>query len=101
MQHGDYFAQSKGTATQLNKDYVLSLSEWGLIEPVIRAHCELIQAQRVEGTGSLGGERFGLSVSEATANYKEAKEDLKERLCRRAIHFYILGKFYAGITVKW
>jgi len=75
---GTTTAQLKGTPSQLNRDYVISLSEWGLIEPVIRAHCELIQAQRVEGTGSLGGERFGLSVSEATANYKEAKEDLKK-----------------------
>ena len=48
------------------------------MEPVIRAHCDFIQSQRVEGTGSLGGERFGLSVSEAKQAYADAKLEMKK-----------------------
>lgn len=69
--------QRSGALSTINPEYVLSLGEWAIIEPVLRAHCDFIQAQRVESTASLGGERFGLTASEASQNYKEAKEQMK------------------------
>lgn len=70
--------QAKGVAVTINAQYVITIDEWAVLEPVVRAHCDFIQAQRVEGTGSLGGERFGLSVSEANQNYINAKEVMKK-----------------------
>ena len=70
--------QTKGVAVTINAQYVITFDEWAVIEPVVRAHCDFIQAQRVEGTGSLGGERFGLSVGEASQNYINAKEVMKK-----------------------
>ena len=69
--------QYKGQAATINDAHVITLAEWALIDPVIRAHCDWIQANRVEGTASLGGERFGLSVSEALTIYRDAKDNLK------------------------
>ncbi|ENV14754.1 hypothetical protein F965_00100 [Acinetobacter schindleri NIPH 900] len=71
-------AQDSGQTLELKSNYPVSLGEWAVIDPVIRAHCELIQAQRMEATGSLGGERFGLSVSEASQNYMNAKLEMKK-----------------------
>lgn len=65
--------QAKGLTTELNGTQVVSIAEWAILDPLIRAHCELIQANRMEATGSLGGERFGLSVSEASQQYTQAK----------------------------
>ena len=65
--------QAKGLTTTLDGTQSVELGEWAVIEPLIRAHCEMIQAQRVEATASLGGERFGLSMSEASQKYSDAK----------------------------
>lgn len=73
------YTQNKGLTTVLDDTQILSVSEWSIIEPVIRAHCELIQANRMEATASLGGEHFGLSVSEATTNYIEEKKDMESK----------------------
>jgi hypothetical protein len=62
------------TVTLLNKDLVLDSYEWAIIEPVVRAHCDLLQARLVEGSRSLGGDGFGLQVSEAQQNYLQARE---------------------------
>lgn len=50
--------------------------EWSFLEPLCRAHCDLLQAQRVEGSRSLGGEQFGLQVSEAKQLYDVEREKL-------------------------
>ncbi|OTG87878.1 hypothetical protein [Acinetobacter sp. ANC 3813] len=78
-----FYAGWNSTYTQRNRlnspmdeTQLISVNEWVVIEPVIRAHCELMQAQRMEGTGSLGVERFGMSVSEAQPAYAAAKMDL-------------------------
>lgn len=73
------YTQNKGLVTTLDKTQMLSVMEWAIIEPVIRAHCEMIQANRVEATGSLGGERFGLSVSEANQLYTDAKREMEPK----------------------
>lgn len=68
--------QKRGIPAQLDREYIVFISEWGLLEPVVRAHCEILQAKRMESTASLGTERFGLSVSEAEQAYSLAKENL-------------------------
>ncbi len=73
------FTQDKGLVTTLDRTQIISISEWAIIEPVIRAHCDLIQANRVEAMDSLGGERFGLSVSEATMGFTEAKREMESK----------------------
>ena len=70
--------QELGIETEIDENHSISFTEWAILEPVIRAHCDLIQSQRVEGTGSLGGERFGLSVSEAKQAYADAKLEMKK-----------------------
>lgn len=63
---------------QTNIDCSLSLHayEWALIEPVVMASCDEMQANRVEATGSLGTERFGLSVGEAKQIYNQRRDEL-------------------------
>ena len=70
--------QEQGLETEIDENHSISFTEWAILEPVIRAHCDFIQSQRVEGTGSLGGERFGLSVSEAKQAYADAKLEMKK-----------------------
>ena len=69
--------QLQGITAVIDRNYVLSVAEWTILEPVCRAHCEYIQAQRVEALGSVGGERFGLTVSEAKPLFLEAREIMK------------------------
>ena len=73
------YSQNRGLTTTLDRLQVLSAMEWAIIEPVIRAHCELIQANRVEATGSLGSERFGLTASEANQVYIDAKREMEPK----------------------
>lgn len=67
------YTQAKGLTTVIDGTQVVEIGEWAILDPLIRAHCELIQANRMEATGSLGGERFGLTVSEASQQYTQAK----------------------------
>lgn len=71
------YTQNKGMQSPMNENQILSVTEWMIIEPVIRAHCELIQASRMEAAGSLGTERYGLSVSEAAPAYSDAKREME------------------------
>ncbi|RZG78725.1 hypothetical protein [Acinetobacter venetianus] len=59
---------------QIDENLVLEAFEWVIIEPCLNANCDLIQAQLVEASRSMGGDGFGMTVSEAEQNYKEAKE---------------------------
>lgn len=63
-------------AVLLNKSVTLDAYEWAMIEPVVRSHCDLLQAKLVEGSRSLGGDGFGLQVSEAQQNYAMEREKL-------------------------
>lgn len=69
--------QDKGQSVDVNGTTSISVNDWVVIEPLIRAHIELLQAQRMESSASLGAERHGLSVSEARMTYTEAKETMK------------------------
>jgi hypothetical protein len=51
---------------------VLSVGDWLIIEPVVRAHCDLVQARRMEGAQNLGVQPSGMSSSEALQLYKDA-----------------------------
>lgn len=56
----------------------LSIDEWVIIDPVVRAHCEVLQAGRMEGAQSLGLAPSGLSKAEADMTYREALEQMKK-----------------------
>ncbi|MBF7696211.1 hypothetical protein [Acinetobacter rathckeae] len=61
-------------SVQIDETTPLQLYEWAIIEPVFRSHCDLLQARLVEGSRSLGGDGFGLSVVEANQLYAESKK---------------------------
>lgn len=56
---------------------VLGVDDWLIIEPVVRAHCDLVQARRMEGAQNLGVQPAGMLSSEALQYYKEALEIMK------------------------
>ncbi|WP_230657789.1 hypothetical protein [Psychrobacter sp. I-STPA10] len=56
----------------INETTQLATDEWVIIEPVLRAHCEVLQAGRMEGAQGLGVAPSGPSKSEADMLYKEA-----------------------------
>ncbi|MDF2417316.1 hypothetical protein GWP85_07275 [Acinetobacter beijerinckii] len=64
---------SAGVIT-IDKNIVLEGFEWFIIEPCFSANCDLIQAQLVEASRSMGGDGFGMSVSEAEQAFNQAKE---------------------------
>lgn len=68
--------ETQDTAQPLDGSLPLDASEWFIMQPLVRSHCDLLQARRMEGAGSLGGERFGLSVGEAQQIYDLAREAL-------------------------
>lgn len=57
---------------------VIGVDDWIVIEPVVRAHCNLVQARRMEGFQGLGGQVSGLSSQEAEMDYREALERMKK-----------------------
>ena len=59
---------------QLDDTLPIDAYEWSMIEVVCRAHCDLLQAIRMEGSRSLGTENFGLTVSEARQIYQEQRD---------------------------
>lgn len=64
------------TATQafeLNGDVTLTGDEWAIIEPCVRAHCDLKQARLMEGSASLNGSTFSIGVSEAINLYNDKR----------------------------
>lgn len=65
-------------AVFLDESIVLDAGEWAIIEPVVRAHTDVLQAQLVEGSRSLGGDGFGMSVSEAKQNHTIEREKLQK-----------------------
>lgn len=69
--------QSRSTQI-IDKSAVISVSEWGILDPVVRAHCDYLQSQRVEASGSIGMQHFGLTSSEANQIYMNAKEEMKK-----------------------
>ena len=54
--------------------FPLSADEWIIIQPLVRAYLDKIQAKRMESARSSGAEAFGLSVSEAEQAYEVQHE---------------------------
>ena len=57
---------------------VLGVDDWLIIEPMVRAHCDLVQARRMEGAQGLGVQPTGMTTSEALQLYKDALELMKK-----------------------
>ena len=57
---------------------VLGVDDWLIIEPMVRAHCDLVQARRMEGAQGLGVQQTGMMTSEALQLYKDAVEVMKK-----------------------
>lgn len=62
----------------LTLDISLLADEWAVIIPVIRAHCDLLQARRMEGSAAMGVQPFGIQSSEALQLYNNAIEQMKK-----------------------
>ena len=45
---------------------------------MVRAHCDLVQARRMEGAQGLGVQQTGMMTSEALQLYKDAVEVMKK-----------------------
>lgn len=74
--------RQEGAGGVLSMDTPITADEWVIIQPLVRAHCDLIQARRMEGTQSLGMTTFNLSASEALSMYNQALDTLKrEAFC--------------------
>lgn len=72
--HATLQAQLTATsAITIDGGFILDGSEFAIIEQLVRAHCDVIQADLMEGSGSLGADHFGLSKSEAEQNYKQER----------------------------
>lgn len=64
---------SAGGVTLIGDSTNIHAYEWAILNPVVRAHCDLIQARLMESSRSLGGDGFGLTVSEANQTYLESR----------------------------
>lgn len=65
------------TVMLVNKDLIIHGYEWEIMHPLVRAHCDLLQARLVEGSRSMGGDGFGLTVSEADQKFVDAQLKLE------------------------
>ena len=73
-------AQRNATGSvSVDSRLVLAAHEWQIIEPLVRAHCDLIQANRMEASRSLGMEQVGMSVSEAMQGLQMQQDLLAQR----------------------
>lgn len=70
------FEAQKDSVINIDGALVLDSYEWSILEPAIKAHLDLLQAQRMESIRSLGAQEFGLSVSEARQIYKEERDSV-------------------------
>lgn len=61
----------------ITQNTVIGMDDWIIIDPVVRAHCDLVQARRMEGAQGLGVQPSGMSSSEALQYYKEALDTMK------------------------
>lgn len=70
------FEAQKSSVISLDGSLVLDAYEWSILEPAIRAHLDLKQAQRMEAIKSTGSVDFGLSVSEAKNIYSQERAEI-------------------------
>ncbi|MCK4090657.1 hypothetical protein [Acinetobacter radioresistens] len=70
------FEAQKNSVISLDGGLILDAYEWSILEPAIRAHLDLKQAQRMESIKSIGSADFGLSVSEARQIYIQERAEI-------------------------
>lgn len=70
------FEAQKSSVISLDDSLVLDAYEWSILEPAIRAHLDLRQAQHMEAIKSIGSTDFGLSVSEARQIYSQERAEV-------------------------
>lgn len=70
------FEAQKSSVISLDDSLVLDAYEWSILEPAIRAHLDLRQAQHMEAIKSIGSTDFGLSVSEARQIYLQERAEV-------------------------
>lgn len=70
------FEAQKSSVISLDGSLILDAYEWSILEPAIRAHLDLKQAQRMESIKSTGLADFGLSVSEAKGIYSQERSEI-------------------------
>ena len=68
--------KSSAVPIAVDEHLILEAFEWVIIEPCVKANCDLIQASLVEASRSMGTEGFGMSVSEAEQAYEAEKEKM-------------------------
>ncbi|AWL27150.1 hypothetical protein DJ533_00250 (plasmid) [Acinetobacter defluvii] len=73
-----YTQEQRKSNHSIDKNTVISIGEWGIISQMIRHHCDYMHAQRMEGSASLGGERFGIDSISARQSYEAAQLDVKK-----------------------
>jgi hypothetical protein len=85
--------QKNATAPiEVDENLVLEAFEWVIIEPCVKANCDLIQASLVEASRSMGGDGFGMTVSEAEQAYEAEKEKMpKNAFVHPPFSFKTLG----------
>lgn len=77
------YVQTKSTQPVLvDRSLELELGEWSIIEPVVRAHLEMIHAKRSDGSGAISGERIGKDPITAQNDYMTVKNEMgKNAFC--------------------
>lgn len=70
------FEVQRVSVSPITLDLNLSIDayEWSFIEPVVRAHVEMIEARRGEASVSLGAQTYGMQYAEAQRNYQEQRD---------------------------
>lgn len=66
------------TRLVIDENTVLSVADWLIIKPLVMAHCELVQAKRMEGAQGLGVNPTGMGTSEARSLYNEALRQMQK-----------------------
>lgn len=67
------------TPISLNRDFMLEVGEWAILNPVVRSHLEFVQAKRVEGSRAINGEMFGKDVNSAYQDYKNELDTMPQK----------------------
>lgn len=84
--------KSSAVPIAVDEHLILEAFEWVIIEPCVKANCDLIQASLVEASRSMGGDGFGMSVSEAEQAYEAEKEKMpKNAFVQPPFSFKTLG----------
>ena len=78
LQHHPSVKDDDKPLLTITANTVLGVDDWLIIEPMVRAHCDLVQARRMEGAQGLGVQQTGIMTSEALQLYKDAVEVMKK-----------------------